>query len=134
MWLWLAGNIFEASGAASSLLQQLPSADFKLSAPVRPTQPPWPRQSRAARRDEANSDMSFVQKKTTESERKESETTPTLAILLYAVHLPNDTLSITFENTVFSPKENATVSIGSVLKWRARSNHPTGKSDQNHIY
>jgi hypothetical protein len=43
--------------------------------------------------------------------------------LLYAVHLPNDTLSITFENTVFSliPKENASVSIDSVLKWRARS-------------
>jgi hypothetical protein len=30
----------------------------------------------------------------------------------YLVHLPNDTLSIAFENTVFSliPKENATVS------------------------
>jgi hypothetical protein len=41
---------------------------------------------------------------------------------LYRVHLPNDTLSITFENTVFSliPKENANVSLGSVLKWRAR--------------
>jgi hypothetical protein len=41
----------------------------------------------------------------------------------YPVHLPNDTLSITFENTWFSliPKENATVSIGYLLKWRARS-------------
>jgi hypothetical protein len=40
----------------------------------------------------------------------------------YSVHLPNDTLSITFENTVFSliTKKNATVSIGSVLKWRTR--------------
>jgi hypothetical protein len=41
----------------------------------------------------------------------------------YPIHLPNDTLSIAFENTVFLliPKENATVSIDSVLKWRARS-------------
>jgi hypothetical protein len=41
---------------------------------------------------------------------------------LYGAHLPNDTVSIAFENTVLSliPKENATVSIGSVLKWRAR--------------
>jgi hypothetical protein len=39
------------------------------------------------------------------------------------VHLPNDTLTITFENTVFLliPKENATVSIGYVLKMHARS-------------
>jgi hypothetical protein len=31
----------------------------------------------------------------------------------YPIHLPNDTLSIAFENTVFLliPKENATVSI-----------------------
>jgi hypothetical protein len=36
----------------------------------------------------------------------------------YGVHLPNDTLSIVDDNTVFSiiPKENATVSIGSVFK------------------
>jgi hypothetical protein len=36
-------------------------------------------------------------------------------------------LSIAFENTVFSlfPKENATVSQGSVLKWRARSHYVT---------
>jgi hypothetical protein len=42
---------------------------------------------------------------------------------VYGVHLSNDTLSIAFENTVFSliPKENATVSKGSFLKWRARS-------------
>jgi hypothetical protein len=42
---------------------------------------------------------------------------------LYGVHLANDTLSIAFESTVFSliPKENTTVSIGSVLKCRARS-------------
>jgi hypothetical protein len=34
------------------------------------------------------------------------------------VHLPNDTMSIAFECTVFLliPKENTTVSIGSVLK------------------
>jgi hypothetical protein len=46
-----------------------------------------------------------------------------LNVYLYPVHLPNDTLSIAFENTVFSfiPKDNAIVSIGSVLKWRARS-------------
>jgi hypothetical protein len=37
----------------------------------------------------------------------------------YSVHLPNDdTLSIAFENTVFSliPKENATILVSSVLK------------------
>jgi hypothetical protein len=34
------------------------------------------------------------------------------------VHLLNDTLSIAFENIVFSliPKENATISVASVLK------------------
>jgi hypothetical protein len=34
------------------------------------------------------------------------------------VHLSNDTLSIAFENTVFwlIPKENATISVDSVLK------------------
>jgi hypothetical protein len=46
-----------------------------------------------------------------------------MVLPIYPALLPNDTLSIAFENTVFSliPKENATVSIGSVLKWRARS-------------
>jgi hypothetical protein len=44
---------------------------------------------------------------------------------MYGVHLPNDTLSIAFENTMFSiiPKGNTTVSIGSVMKWRARSHN-----------
>jgi hypothetical protein len=43
---------------------------------------------------------------------------PIATFYTYSVHLLNDTLSITFENTVFSliPKENATVSIYSVLK------------------
>jgi hypothetical protein len=54
--------------------------------------------------------------------RPERVTNKQTNIHFYSVHLPNDTLSITFENTVFLliPKENATVSKGSVLQWRAR--------------
>jgi hypothetical protein len=46
-----------------------------------------------------------------------------IIVYYYGVHLSNDTLSIAFENTMFSliRKQNATVSIGSVLKWHARS-------------
>jgi hypothetical protein len=47
----------------------------------------------------------------------------TYRTLLYPVHLPNDTLSLAFENTVFSliPKQNTTVSVSSVLKYSASS-------------
>jgi hypothetical protein len=49
----------------------------------------------------------------------DNETLTVVRDILYGVHLPNDTLSIAFEIA----KENATVSIGSVLKWRSRSHH-----------